>query len=261
MAFRDDLEKILTESDGEAVSSAIANCIDDLVDGKYQGVDVTDEVTDIRSTPYGRLLKQAVYDALFKLSQEETFTKNYIVELSESEYNDLKTRQEVLYGIKESDVAYAVLLDSNHNPTIYTETIDTVRGIQTFLMNHQGESYHISVGSDMDEQYFRDSLFSNESALYSIDVPEGFTSISDTCFYGSSLTEITLPQSITTIEDGAFGNCDNLKYIRIGKNITSIGENAFYGCDSITIEIEVDPDSVSGSPWGATNATVKWICL
>ena len=42
-------------------------------------------------------------------------------------------------------------------------------------------------------------------------------------------------------------------------NVTSIGDGTFYSCSSLTsITINKPSGSISGSPWGATGATVTW---
>ena len=48
------------------------------------------------------------------------------------------------------------------------------------------------------------------------------------CFY--SLKSINIPDSVTSIGDGAFSECHSLKSINIPDSVTSIGDWAFYGC-------------------------------
>ena len=58
----------------------------------------------------------------------------------------------------------------------------------------------------------------------------------------SSLTSITIPDSVTSIGSFVFSHCDNLTNITIGKGVTSIAYGAFYSCSSLTSIII--PDSV-----------------
>ena len=61
------------------------------------------------------------------------------------------------------------------------------------------------------------------------------TSIGHRAFYGcSSLTTITLPNSITSIGSEAFCDCSSLTTITLPNSITSIGNQAFAGCSSLT---------------------------
>jgi hypothetical protein len=50
----------------------------------------------------------------------------------------------------------------------------------------------------------------------------------------SSLTSITLPNSVTRIGEGAFQGCANLTNITLGNKVASIGPRAFSACASLT---------------------------
>ncbi len=65
-----------------------------------------------------------------------------------------------------------------------------------------------------------------------------------------SLTSINIPDSVTSIGDGAFSWCGSLTCINIPDSVTSIGESAFIECKSLT-SINI-PDSVikmGGNPF------------
>ena len=69
------------------------------------------------------------------------------------------------------------------------------------------------------------------------------TSIGDRAFSGSSLTSITIPDSVTSIGSSAFSSCSSLTSITIPNSVTSIGWEAFDGCSGLT-SITI-PDSVT----------------
>ncbi|MBN2627353.1 MAG: leucine-rich repeat domain-containing protein [Spirochaetales bacterium] len=62
------------------------------------------------------------------------------------------------------------------------------------------------------------------------------TSLGSSAFYGSGLTSITIPTSVTSIANYAFSNCSSLASITLPDTITSIGDEAFSysGLTSIT---------------------------
>ena len=66
-------------------------------------------------------------------------------------------------------------------------------------------------------------------------IPDSVTSIGDSSFYDcESLTSITIPNSVISIGGWAFYNCTSLTSITIPDSVTQIGECAFYDCDELT---------------------------
>ena len=63
-------------------------------------------------------------------------------------------------------------------------------------------------------------------------IPNSVTSIGDGAFsYCSSLHSVFIPDSVTSIGDCAFENCSSLSKIVISSSVTSIGDGAFDGCN------------------------------
>ena len=72
----------------------------------------------------------------------------------------------------------------------------------------------------------------------------GLTKIGKYAFSScKGLTSITIPNSVTIIDDEAFRNCTGLTSVTIGNRVTSIGYYAFYYCSGLT-SITI-PDSVT----------------
>ena len=66
-------------------------------------------------------------------------------------------------------------------------------------------------------------------------IPDSVTSIEDYVFYGcSSLTSITIPDSVTTIGNYAFYYCNSLTSVTIPDSVTTIGRSALGNCSSLT---------------------------
>ena len=74
-----------------------------------------------------------------------------------------------------------------------------------------------------------------------------------------TITSIDIPDGVTVIGSDAFTGCTSLTSISIPSTVTIIGNQTFTGCTSLTsITINKPEGSISGAPWGATNATVTW---
>lgn len=70
----------------------------------------------------------------------------------------------------------------------------------------------------------------------------------------SSLTTITIPNTVDSIEVLAFSGCTSLTEITIPNSVVFIGNGAFHDCPNLTT-IHYS-GTATGAPWGATNATV-----
>jgi outer membrane protein assembly factor BamB len=73
-------------------------------------------------------------------------------------------------------------------------------------------------------------------------IPNSVTSIGDSAFGGcSKLTSVTIPNSVTSIGDSAFEGCSRLTSVTIPNSVTSIGDRAFAwtGLTSVTIPSSV----------------------
>ena len=79
--------------------------------------------------------------------------------------------------------------------------------------------------------------FSGLSSLSSVTIPSTVTSIEESAFYqcrNSNFTSITLPSSIRYIRKWAFRECTNLTSFNIPDQVTTISNCLFYGCSSLT---------------------------
>ena len=61
-------------------------------------------------------------------------------------------------------------------------------------------------------------------------IPNVVQTIGDRAFAGSKVTSVTIPNSVTKIDSGAFKNCRELTEVTFGSSVEEIGEEAFSGC-------------------------------
>ena len=147
-----------------------------------------------------------------------------------------------------------------------------VEGGITYLVNVYGTRYVASVDKSITTAEIPsevegdpvtsigDWAFDDCSSLMSVTIGGFVTTIGKFVFSRcTNLTSVTIPDSVTSIGYGAFSGCSKLTSVKIPDSVTTIGSSAFSWCDKLSeICIDRPKDSISGSPWGASNATVKW---
>lgn len=91
--------------------------------------------------------------------------------------------------------------------------------------------------------YLGGNLYLNGALVTDLTIPDSVTSIGDYAFSNCvSLTSITIPDSVTSIGNGVFSSCAGVTSITIPDSVTSIGKWAFYGTSLTSVII---PDSVT----------------
>ena len=93
------------------------------------------------------------------------------------------------------------------------------------------------------------------------DITYDVVAIGSGAFKGcSSLTSITIPNSVTSIKDEAFLGCSSLNSVSISNSVTSIGYRAFRGCSSLTsITIPGSVTSIGDAAFGECSSLTSII--
>ena len=106
------------------------------------------------------------------------------------------------------------------------------------------------------------NLYLNGNLLTDLVIPNSVTSIGSYAFHGcTSLTSVTIPNSVTSIGSDAFSACRSLTSVTIPNSVTSIGSDAFNNCTGLTsIEIPNSVTSIGGGAFsgctGLTSVTI-----
>lgn len=94
-------------------------------------------------------------------------------------------------------------------------------------------SYHDFISNGVKE-WNQTHLYVNEQLVTEITIPESTTTIKDYLFAGiCDVQSVTIPQNISSIGNYAFYGCHQLKQVSLPNSLTSIGKYSFYCCDSL----------------------------
>ena len=91
--------------------------------------------------------------------------------------------------------------------------------------------YISGINNLMGSSSSKKKLYLDNELLTNLVIPDSITSIGGWAFeFCISLTSITIPNNVTSIGDGAFSYCSGLTSVTIGRGVTSIGSSAFSSC-------------------------------
>ena len=139
--------------------------------------------------------------------------------------------------------AYAYV---DHELLLFQKWNWSLANIKTWIQNHEGETRDVgaiyTTTDGQDHNYWGNPRLDTATT---ITMQKRGTAIIGTYAFQHcySLTQINIPDSVTSIETRAFFDCRSLTQINIPDSVTSIGANAFQFCYSLT-QINI-PDSVT----------------
>ena len=124
----------------------------------------------------------------------------------------------------------------NSVTSIGSSTFSGCSGLEEVHITDLATWCNIDFGSSYSNPlFYANDLYLNGEKVTNLVIPESVTTIRNYAFSGcDGLTSITIPNSVTSIGSSAFRGCSRLTSVTIGHGVTSIGEDAFYNCDGLT---------------------------
>ena len=203
------------------------------------------------------------------------------------EFTPLTSGTYMIYSYGYYDTVGA-LYDGDYGLLTYDDDSGDGRNFIMFQTLYEGEIYYISVemyettdlgtfeiiiseSSDIDEFVFS-LLDDNTYAIvgYSgstetVEIPESYMGLPVTVIdvyafvYNDIITEVSIPETIIAIYDGAFMYCTSLTAINIPASVEYVGWYTFYGSSQLTIFIDNNANtSLWDGEWNPDGLTVMY---
>ena len=230
-------------------------------------------------------IRGSVFEGCSSLT-EVTIPKS-VTSIKYAAFYDCGALATVYYGGSQTDWdALKNTIDNGNNPLlnaniIYSENSSDYAysvndaGDGVTITGYTGSTGNIIIPSELGGKpvtAIGEKAFFQNKTITSVKIPEGVTSIGNSAFAQTNLTEVEIPKSVKNIERYAFNCCYNLeevtipggvqrtgnyafayctrlKQVIISDGVEIIGASAFYGCSSLT-EVTI-PKSVTSIEYEA----------
>ena len=114
-------------------------------------------------------------------------------------------------------------------------TSETISAIKTALQNNKTAKVNLDLNQTTGLTAIGAEAFRSCSSLTSVSIPNSVTSIGSNAFRScSSLTSVSIPNSVTYIGGETFSGCSSLTSVTIPTSVTSIDMWAFRWCSNLT---------------------------
>lgn len=161
------------------------------------------------------------YDAGLEILEEG----DILVEEDKIQYIQTPEGEKVLYLVTEDYASDTVNIPEGvtalgnyafyYNKNVKTVNVpSSVKDLGRAFDSSTVETVNLSKGLET----ISNRAFRNTSALKTVTIPSTVTTIEESAFQNTGITEIVVPASVTSIEKAAFGYCPNLKTITIEGN-------------------------------------------
>lgn len=140
----------------------------------------------------------------------------------------------------------------------YAEKINQIQqggdATTIMLIERTGTSVTIPAGTTK----IANNVFYVYSTLSTVTIPDSVTSIGDYAFGTCGLTSVTIPASVHAISKSCFSYCNKLATVSLPDTLTTIAQNAFTGCSALTaLTIPANVETIGASALNIGSESAK----
>ena len=131
------------------------------------------------------------------------------------------------------------------------------------LISATGVSGDVVIPANLGITAIKTGLFSGNTSITSLVLPEGFEIIAGSAFSGcSNMKSVTFPSTLKSIGKSAFSGCKSLTDLDLPEGMTELAESSFEGCSGIkTVTIPSTVEAIGKKAFyqctGITGATIQ----
>jgi hypothetical protein len=156
----------------------------------------------------------------------------------------------VTYGIRDGVLQPTILSWAATVRIVMEELVDlwSFSG-DTLFINTVGDMLDYGISSSTERPPWQGLSSSTRTLI----IGDNVTSIGAHAFRSFGITSVAIPNSVTTIGNGAFAGCNRLTSVAIPNSVTTIGDDAFLNCFGLTsIDLPNSVQHVGSSAFAGT---------